>query len=70
MWIKETIPTKSGYYLTLHILEGKRYYKAFWFDITKQEWIFRYKPDVKYWWNVHHEYYVPCQMQEGVEAAP
>lgn len=65
-------PTKSGYYLTVHYSAYDRCHlrKAFWYDVTKSQWLFRYKPDVKIWYNRCFEFYVPCEMQDDVKDIP
>jgi hypothetical protein len=67
MWIRHNLPHESGYYLTVHEMDGRNLYKAFWFDTNNLKWNFRFEPNVKAFWNVRHDYYVPCQMQEGVD---
>lgn len=71
-WIIDEQPTESGYYLTFYFNEEENdfFFKAFWFNVDKSKWIWRLDPDVKTWWNVRHDYYVPCQMQEGVAPLP
>lgn len=69
-WFLASEPPKSnGYYLTVHYVESMKQHlwKAFWFDTTKGEWKFRYKPDVKIWYDKRFDFYVPCQHQENVE---
>lgn len=65
-WLKypDNKPEKNGYYLTKHLLEGKIFYKAFWW--TGEKWLFRYDPDVFEYWPVWHEFYCPCQSQFGM----
>lgn len=85
MWkdVSET-PTENKYYLTWYyntqpwkkkvgseyeLTSEPRYlFKAFVWNGDK--WCFRFDPDVIAYWNVPHDYYVPCQMQEGVESLP
>lgn len=78
MWNKGEInPTESGYYLTYyynHDINHKCYlYKAFWYDINNG-WELRFwkcnGTDIKWWWDVRHDYYVPCQTQSNVGQIP
>lgn len=69
-WISNDIkPELSGYYMTLYYNEEQKHdmFKAFWYDTQTSKWIFRFDPDVKAWWNVRHEYYVPCQYDMKIE---
>jgi hypothetical protein len=63
MWVSNP-PTEKGYYLTYYWNKdyNDHLYKAFWWD--GRDWIWRFIPDVKCYWNVRHDYYCPCQMQE------
>jgi hypothetical protein len=64
MWVTDP-PTEKGYYLTYYWNKdaGPNYlYKAFWWD--GNQWIWKFDPDVKCYWNVRHDYYCPCQTQE------
>ncbi len=60
------LPNESGYYLTVYHNHEQNadMLKAFWFDSKTKTWMFRFEPDVKAWWNVRHDYYVPCQQQK------
>lgn len=77
MWFPgDQWPCENGYYLTYYYNEeiGQNMFKAFWFNCAKKEWC-KPRPDfplegVKSWWNVRHDYYIPCQMQEGVAPLP
>lgn len=69
LWIKDTLPTESGYYLTYYYNHEHQamMFKAFWFDVKTSNWVFdRFEPDVKAFWDVRHDYYVPCQTQQGI----
>jgi hypothetical protein len=65
-------PSQPGYYLTVYVdrRTKTRLYKAFWWDGSN--WTFWYgnPPDVICWYDVRHEFYVPCQTQENVEDVP
>lgn len=65
-------PTKSGYYLTAHYSKQHRCHllKSFWYNVEKSEWMFRYNPDVKIWYNRCFEFYVPCETQDDVKNIP
>jgi hypothetical protein len=71
MWIDvDTSPTESGYYATAYIRDGVVYYKSFWYDAKTSEWVFRFKPDVKVWWDKRFDYYIPCEIQGDVDPVP
>jgi hypothetical protein len=69
-WLTDSLPTKSGYYLTVHIRNNETYMKAFWYSVEQKKWSFRYEPNVKCWWNKRFDYYAPCQLQDDVAAVP
>lgn len=67
-----TPPTEDGYYLTVHYYQQTRdhLWKPFWYRVDKAEWIFRYKPIVKIWYNKRFDFYAPCSMQGKTRAIP
>lgn len=69
-WVNDSLPREEGYYLTFYKNKDNYFFKAFWYSTDKQEWVFRFKPDVKCWWNKPFDYYFPCQMQENVNPVP
>ncbi len=70
-WIESSsLPSESGYYLTVHELDGKYLFKAFWYSVDHTKWMFRYEPKVHLWWNKRFEFYAPCQLQEEVDPLP
>ena len=66
MWISDSFPTESGYYLTVYFNHENSAWmrKAFWYDVEGAKWVFRFDPEVKCWWDVRYDHYAPCQMQE------
>ena len=58
-WVKDKEPEASGYYLTYYYNKEK-----------ESKWKYRFDPDVKCWWNVRHDYYIPCEMQANVDPIP
>jgi hypothetical protein len=73
-WIDgDTAPDESGYYLTLHYYKEtqENMVKAFWYSTKDSRWYYpNYEPQVICWWNVGHDYYMPCQLQDDVEPIP
>ena len=72
MWIdNKNLPKENGYYLTYYKNTEQNdvrfLYKAFYW---RNRWIFRFNPDVICYWNVKHDYYVPCQIQPDVDPLP
>jgi hypothetical protein len=66
-------PTHTGYYLTYYWnteKNGTHLFKSFWYNVPKNEWVFRFPPEVIAWWPVKHEYYVPCETQPDVTPLP
>jgi hypothetical protein len=63
-------PSEIGYYMTFYLHEEKGYlFKAFSWNGKK--WVFqRFDPNVIYYWNVRHDYYVPCEMQKDIGPLP
>ena len=65
-------PKEGGYYLTIHYVEDlkQHLWKAFWYRPDQAEWVFRYKPNVKIWFDRPFMNYIPCQHQDDVNPVP